>query len=883
MSFKRVFLGLLVIGSVISVYSFNNDNDVIVKVNQQLEKWTESHPIEKVHLHMDKPYYAAGDNIWFKAYVTIGSQHQLSAYSGLLNVELIDNQDVVKQTLKLQLNEGTAFGDFALPDTLHEGNYRIRAYTQYMLNDGKNYIFDKAINIGNTIINKVFTKTTFDYAHQKANSAVGTTINYSDISGTPYAGNAVAYSVLLNDIVITKGKGITDSLGNLRLNLAGDNPELLTSGRIVTKLTVSDGYVVTKTIPIRALANRADVQFFPEGGNMVYGIPTKVAFKAIGTDGLGIDVKGFITDSKGADIARITTSHLGMGIFNYTPQAGDTYQANLIFPDGSKRSLVLPAAENNGYVLNISEAGPDNLRITVAAAKGTNGQINIVGQTAGKAYYSSRSFAGNAMFSAVVAKSKFPSGIAQFTLFSSSGEPLNERLVFIKNPENILNLSISSNNQTYLPRQKVMLAVNASNNNAPVLSSLSVAVTDETKVPVDENTENNIQASLLLTADLKGYVEQPAYYFNNDSDKTRTDLDMLMLTQGYRRFAWKNVLDGEPSPNKYPRETAFTISGKVTKPNGKPVAGGTVQLINYQNGVIKLDTLTDQNGRFAFKDLLYVDSIRFLINARTAKKSKDVVVTMDTIVAPSAAQYKNLPDFNAAISSSVNIYAEASKKLYYEGLKYGLGNHVQMLKEVRITDKFNPTKHSSNIVSPLFVTQTLSGRQLDPGWQARVIGVRFSGGVPLGVAVIIDGIRSEPREVAELSPNDIQAIEIIRGGPASIYGAPSAMIVTLRRGDEPLALYDTKRVETGVLRYQPKGVYVAREFYSPAYDVQTNQKLADLRTTIFWKPDLLTDNSGKASVEYFNAGSPGTYRVVIEGIDSEGNIGRQIFRYKVLN
>ncbi|MFA6248554.1 MAG: carboxypeptidase regulatory-like domain-containing protein [Mucilaginibacter sp.] len=882
MSFKRVFLGLLVIGGVISVYSFNNDNDVIVKVNQQLEKWTENHPVEKVHLHMDKPYYAAGDNIWFKAYVTIGSQHQLSAYSGLLNVELIDNQDVVKQTLKLQLNEGTAFGDFALPDTLHEGNYRIRAYTQYMLNDGKNYIFDKAINIGNTIVNKVFTKTTFDYAHQKANSAVGTTINYSDISGTPYTGNAVAYSILLNDIVITKGKGITDSLGNLRLNLAGDNQELLTSGRIVTKLTVSDGYVVTKTIPIRALANRADVQFFPEGGNMVYGIPTKVAFKAIGTDGLGIDVKGFITDSKGADIARITTSHLGMGIFNYTPQAGDTYQANLIFPDGSKRSLVLPAAENNGYVLNISEAGPDNLRITVAAAKGTNGQINIVGQTAGKAYYSSRSFAGNAMFSAVVAKSKFPSGIAQFTLFSSSGEPLNERLVFIKNPENILNLSISSNNKTYLPRQKVMLAVSASNNNAPVLSSLSVAVTDETKVPVDENTENNIQASLLLTADLKGYVEQPAYYFNNDNDKTRTDLDMLMLTQGYRRFAWKNVLDGEPSPNKYPRETAFTISGKVTKPNGKPVAGGTVQLINYQNGVIKLDTLTDQNGRFAFKDLLYIDSIRFLINARTAKKSKDVVVTMDTIVAPSAAQYKNLPDFNIATSNSINIYAEASKKLYYEGLKYGLGN-VQMLKEVHITDKFNPTKHSSNIVSPLFVTQTLLGRQLDPGWQARVIGVRFSGGVPLGVAVIIDGIRSDPTEVVRLSPNDIQAIEIIRGGAASIYGAPGAMIVTLRRGDEPLALYDIKRVETGVLRYQPKGVYVAREFYSPAYGVQTNQKLADLRTTIFWKPDLLTDNSGRASVEYFNAGSPGTYRVVIEGIDSEGNIGRQVFRYKVLN
>jgi hypothetical protein len=895
MKLKRIFLGLLVIGSIISAYSFNND-DVIIKINQQLEKWTESHPVEKVHLHMDKPYYAAGDNIWFKAYVTIGSLHQLSAYSGLLNVELINDQDVVKQTLKLQLNDGTAFGDIALPDTLHEGNYRIRAYTQYMLNDGKSYVFDKAINIGNAITNKVFTKTTFNYAGQNAGGVVGTTINYSDITGTPYTGNMVSYTIMLNNIVMAKGKGVTDSAGNLRIDLDAAKPELLTSGTIITKLTVSKGYVVTKEIPVRAIANRADVQFFPEGGNIVNGIPAKMAFKAIGTDGLGVDVKGDITDSKGVMVGHILTSHLGMGIFNYTPQAGNTYQANLVFPDGSKRSLALPGAVNNGYVLNISEAGPDNLRVTVAAAKGTNGQINIVGQTGGKAYYSSRSFTGNEMFSAVVAKNKFPSGIAQFTLFSSSGEPLNERLVFINNPANTLNLSITSDNQTYLPRQKVTLAINAANNKMPALSSLSVAVTDETKVPVDGDAENNIQANLLLTSDLKGYVEQPAYYFNKDNDKTRADLDALMLTQGYRRFEWRSVIVGAPAPNKYPRETAFTISGRVTTLTGKPVAGGTVQLINYENGVMKIDTLTDKNGRFVFKDLLYIDSIRFLITARTAKKSKYVMVTMDTIVAPSAAHYKNLPDFNAATSGSVNIYAETSKELYYEGLKYGLGNHVRMLKEVVITDKFNPTKHSSNIVSPQFVDQTLTGRQLGQGCrnlieclQGRIAGVSFAKGVPYSLrinrpmVVIIDGVVGHDRDLASINPNDVEAVEVIRGGAASVYGSYGAVLVTLRRGDEPLALYDTKIIERGVLRYQPKGVHVAREFYSPKYDVQTNQKLADLRTTIFWKPNLLTDESGKTFVEYFNAGSPGTYRVVVEGISSEGNIGRQVFRYKVLN
>src|SRR6478735_77090 len=130
MAYKRFIAGLLLAIGVVGAYSFSADEDITATVQRQLDKWTGAHPIEKVHLQFDKPYYAAGDDIWFKAYVITGPEHRLQPDSGILNVELIDEQDAIKQNIKLQLHNGLAYGDFALPDTLHEGNYRIRAYTQ---------------------------------------------------------------------------------------------------------------------------------------------------------------------------------------------------------------------------------------------------------------------------------------------------------------------------------------------------------------------------------------------------------------------------------------------------------------------------------------------------------------------------------------------------------------------------------------------------------------------------------------------------------------------------------------------------------------------------------------------------------------------------------
>jgi hypothetical protein len=170
----------------------------------------------------------------------------------------------------------------------------------------------------------------------------------------------------------------------------------------------------------------------------------------------------------------------------------------------------------------------------------------------------------------------------QVTLFSATGEPLNERLAFVQNADG-LKLGINTEKQSYGTRQKVKLNLNAKDaTDKPVVGSFSVAVIDETKVPVDETAETTILSELLLTSDLKGYIEKPNYYFTNPTEQTQAELDALMLTQGYRRFVWKQLLGDVSRRILSQAEKSLSISGTIKTSGGKPVPKAKVMLLSTQ-------------------------------------------------------------------------------------------------------------------------------------------------------------------------------------------------------------------------------------------------------------------------------------------------------------
>jgi hypothetical protein len=881
------------------------DDDPIKKAATQLDKWLNDYPQEKVYLHFDKPYYSVGDDMWFKAYVTVGPKHQLSALSGALNVELIDDRDSVKQSIKIRLNAGLGHGDFALSDTLAAGSYRIRAYTNWMRNAGPDYFFDKTIQIGNAINNTVFTKTSYSYSTQNGQQVTNAVINYADLSGEPYANKEVSYQIQLNNKDISRGKGLTDAKGDLHVSFINTQKVQLKQGSIITKIKVQDKVTLTTVVPVKALSAKVNVQFFPESGNLVNGLPSKVAFKAVGDDGLCKAISGVVTDNDKQEIAKITTQHLGMGAFVVVPEAGKAYKAQITYEDGSQSTVALPKALEQGYVMSLNTNlpnDPDHIALRIIASPALAGsEINLVAQSGGTICFAAKNKIENGMLASKIAKDRFPTGIVQFTLFNAAGEALNERLIFVNRADG-LKIDLTSPQKTYAQREKVKLQVTANGpDDKPVISSMSAAVIDETRVPVDESDETTILSSMLLSSDIKGYIEKPNYYFAHTDKQAQDDLDVLMLTQGYRRFEWKQVMADTFTPPVYQPEPTLQVSGRVHTSNNKPVVGGKVTLFTTSGGVFILDTLTDANGRFAFKNLDFKDSIRFIVQARTAKDKKFVDIDLDNVGRQPVTPNVNAPDIDVNINNTMLPYLQSSKLYYQQQMKTGVGNHNIMLKEVVIRETRKPIiENSSNLNGPGNANQIIKGDEIakmgcpDISFclQGRILGVIFKNGVAYStrspntpMQIIVDGAYVSDDFLSSLNAYDIGSIEVLRSieytGIYGSRGGGGVLVINTKRGNE-YSDDSYQRYTPGLIRYSPKGFHKVRAFYSPQYDdPKTNAALADLRSTIYWTPNVVTDKDGKAEIQFFNAGSKGTYRIVIEGIDSDGHIGRHVYRYKV--
>jgi hypothetical protein len=796
------------------------DSTVANKVVASLQDYSSHHVVEKAYLHFDKPYYAAGDTMYFKAYLTVGPMHQLSALSGVLHVDLIGNNKIIK-SLNLAVNSGTAWGDFELPDSLVNGVFRVRAYTQWMRNNKDPGFFDQIIPVSS--------------ANAK-NSAIS-------------------------------------------VNTATPSPA------------------------------KPDIQFLPEGSSLVAGINSKVAFKAVGTNGLGIAVKGEVIDNDNKVVSEFSSAHLGMGYFYLAPVEGKTYRAKVDYANGVSDVVDIPSAATSGVELSVNTDSTETIGIKIK----TNN--TFLKANKGKDYtliiYSGGTLTNiivplDSLVTAVdILKGELHTGIAKITLFSPAGEPLNERLVFVQKYDQ-LKLSVRSDKQVYTPRGKVNIDIAAVNSDSePTIGEFSVAVTDETKEPVDVSNENTILNKLLLTSDLKGYVEQPNYYFIASKPDQRSSLDLLMLTQGYSGFEWKDVLNNKPAAAAYQPENSLSLSGNVKTLTGKPLESAKVTLLSTNPYTVK-DTTTDVNGNFTFTGLNFIDTARLVLSAVKKNNSSYVKIEVNKPEYPAVIRV-NSRDSVANIITPEIVQAMQKQMAQRQGnMKTGI-----MLKQVNIRGAkgehpFEPKlTHSANLNGAGNANQVILGSQLVGCTnlalclQSLLHGVRFSGnpssptiyslrtpiqfvGATQPMAVIVDGVVRDQSVLTELAEDDVYSIEVlISAYYLTVYGsqaAGGAIVITTKRGNDSHSPYSAL---PGSGLYTFNGYHKEHTFYSPKYEATIPAKQPDTRTTIYWEPQLITGTDGKAAIEFYNADAPGTYRVVIEGIDANGNLGRAVYHYTV--
>ncbi len=663
----------------------------------------------------------------------------------------------------------------------------------------------------------------------------------------------------------------------------------------------------TAARPATATGSRPDVQFMPEGGTMVAGIQGRVAFKAVDAQGRGISVSGFVVDTNKDTLTGFASQHLGMGFFALQPVAGQTYTAFVRTGDGPLTSYPLPAVSAEGASLQVDNlSSRDKVRIFIQHNFASQtGAMTLIAQSRGMVLQTAQVPLARKSSSVQIPRTQFVEGITQLTLFDAENRPVCERLIFVDRNEQI-RIGITPNKTTYKKRERVDLTITTTDAaGKPVPANLSLAALDNQLTPDIDSAGQTIVSSLLLTSDLAGTIEQPGYYFDTTHIDRANKLDVLMMTQGWRRFVWADVLSGKIPPTTYPVEGGLSLTGQVRRLNQKET-GSPVKLtfvVAHRDSTREFFAgESDATGRYGAYDLNYVDTATVMIQAVKGKANRDLTISLDQLLSPTVTitkvPYNPLEirrDELAEFIRRTNEYLAIERQIR--------NNREVLLKAVTVrakraevvdsrkiygradaTIKFDQTNTAGRLTVLDVIQGRVAGVQVTgSGFSAQVQirgAVNFSGAVaPL---FVLDGMPVDLQTINSLSIQDVDQVDVLKGASAAIYGSQGAggvIAVLTKRGSPNYDL--TKEAAPGTLIAKLPGYTPVREFYAPRYDVASNEPpRPDFRTTLFWAPMVQTDATGKATVSFFTSDNKTTVRFNVEGTTVEGmpGIGRSRIR-----
>lgn len=833
------------------------------RLGKGFQQYNDRSPQEKIYLHLDKSSYTAGENIWLKAYLTDATYHVPDRLSKYIYVELIDRSDSICQQIKLRQTDSCFYGNFRLPMDIKPGKYCIRAYTSWMMNQEELFFFKKNITLYNSSPDVHLLSDS-----KPLKDEIETTISLIDNNGHPYAGQRLRLHLRKGNKTVrkmnvrTNDKGrclsrhaLGDSIDNIKVIFPGNQP-----------------FSFQQTLYLPDITPHFDLQFFPEGGNLLAGTRQKIAFKAIGPDGHAIDVQGCIYNSRDVPIGRFQSIHRGMGTFTLLAEPGEKYYARASSPGKQEIRRELPLPVTEGYALKAVWRQDSSVLLSIlkADAASADSSLYLFIHCRGQLIHA---FPVDANFIGSIEPRQFPKGIIHFVLADTSDHIYSERLCFFIPDSSSYRLNLKTDKPIYAGREPVALSFHLPSGTAFPGGSFSVAVTDDTQVRND-SLEDNIVSYFLLSSDLRGPIEAPGSYLHESAETT----DLLMLTHGWTRFNINNLLQGIFPRPQYPLELDQQLHGQVTNYNNKPMSHAKVQVfIPAQEtlGEIKADA----NGKFSIRNIEFCDSTLFLIRGFKEKGGKQVQIRMDTLLPPA-------PQLFFSHANAMNGIPEEEYMKNFQGdFFYQDGIKIYILEEARVFRKRPSANLREYAGEYTDMADQLLGREELSRFSASTIfqllmrlpGVYITGenvsirgqGAPL---FLVDGIPMEADFIGGILPDDVDNVGVIKDGARlSFFG---------NRGNNGVIIINTKRGTTdtrptpGLIKYLPKGYLQPDEFYMPAYDLpeEKSRPEIDYRSTIYWHPNVIPDSTGYAKVRFFTADLPATYTITVEGISKEGNV-----------
>ncbi|KIA91021.1 hypothetical protein OC25_23650 [Pedobacter kyungheensis] len=624
------------------------------------------------------------------------------------------------------------------------------------------------------------------------------------------------------------------------------------------------------------------IAFFPEGGSLVEGLTSIVAFKTNDQQGNGVPARGSVISSKGDTVVTFNSTEAGMGIFAFMPQPGEKYRVTGRYGQ-EQFSATLPAILGKGFSLHVTTDSA-NIKTVISAnapifAGIKDKNISILIKHAGDVIYSGAIKLSKPTVSVTIPTKGFARGISALTLLDDQGRPNCERLVYIQGDENI-NLAITADKAIYKSREKVTLKVKASNTQGqPVKTSISLAAVDE-MVPDDGQ---NILAYLLLQSEIRGEVKNAAQYFDAGNPSRLKQLDLLLLTQGWRDYLWKKLADSSIKISYMP-EPGLTIKGTVReKLANKPLANMNITLFGSNFTGDKLfTTKTDQEGRYFLDGLKWYGNQAIKISSKDDKNKKGGWLLIDTLTRPLNLASLKMPQ--TGIPDPLNV--ALGKRMDYNRT-YKFGDSITLSEvEIKAAKSKQVNLFDETLTSFGYPEQVFNITAADYSYQGleHFLLTKANGAMPPddtdsigneGITFIANGkkirprIRVNNREELIMERLDYYSLTMDQINQVKIQhligrGGNDVFLISLNLKDEALL-----GSNLNLLNVNLNGYYNARTFYSPNYANPSTQS-KDLRTTIFWNPGLKTNENGEATITYYNSDNKGNIRIKADGITDKG-------------
>ncbi len=823
----------------------------LMKFAGNIHQFNSLFPQEKVYLQFDNTSYYTGETIWFKAFVTSASSLG-RAQSKVLYVELLSPTGVVLKQQKLKIVAGQADGSFPLLDgstsqarekrgvvNYPSGFYEVRAYTSYMLNFDNEILFSRVLAV-------------YDLPKEEG--------NYYESSP-----------------VITLKRSETSEFR-------------------------------PKTEKLRKI----NASFYPEGGHLVIGKPCRVAFKVTDDTGFGVDATGTI---QGTDIT-FSTIHDGMGSFTFTPQQrSDEVEITV---NGDSKSFSLPQAETSGYVMTVNPLGSDSIRVSVDGTGLTATTLGVGLTCRGELVDFGTIETGSSQAEMIIPLRGVPEGVCRVYLFDRKGIQYASRSFYhrskvIKAPV----LEVKTDKDSYGPFEKITLDFKLTEKESPFRDRFCLSVRDS-------RTQNNaytddLRTSMLLSSDLKGFIEHPSWYFDSDAPERDEALDLLCLVQGWERYDWDIMTGQKQFSERHRLEESLTLNGWILNSSGKKkledvqVTASLVPQDKTQTEIYSYTT--DKLGYFGFDiGAEFYDKAKFTISATTNSESYFGTTARIQIDRPASPSVRAYTPGELVFSGIKGGGSKKGGKKNEDEIEFPTVINIEtgyLLPDVDIDEErmyidyftfnaFDVTKDVEVELDKGDYSTDLMGYLIDKGYE---VVLSDSGGTIGAIngwepffyihnnsKYLYQGIYEHP---GAIDTRDIKSI-IVFDRPMFLMNILTqcylyqdylnASIQTIFGEDlyRRMVLVDVQIKEDGELSTRDElfkinkrittvdGYSRPYSFYSPEYPQGPIFGDVDYRRTLYWNPNVITDEDGKAQVEFYNNSITKRFTLEAAGITSAG-------------